>query len=466
MPQRDARIIGGLYRTGQIVRSDTMLTSYIAYDSNTNDVVGLYVIEVPAEQLSALPRLLQPLTQRQAIQSMHVIKLHNWGIDGSRIYIATDPPRGVTLQHLQNTENIVISRAVDICKQLALGLTVLHATGVAGLDLRPQFITVDTVSITDRVQIDDIGLRSLLQSLNFVSQQSSDDIGYLDPRYAPPEYIKSATTGPWSDIYQVGLLLFTLITGRLPFVGRTMAETGILQANNPVPHIQQYEHNVPRAFQAFIERCMEKEPAMRFSSATELVAALETLQQVVQSAQSVQSANNRSTEQAEVAPTREMSSLEVDAAQREGPQDGKKLRAPAVTNIPTEAGIYAYLTYEKKVSEKKPPELQRIPLLQKSIIVGRTDPKRGVSPDIDLTLFDPEMTVSRLHARISFEGSFFYIEDLKSRNKTRLGSLVLSPMRPELLQHEDVLSFGRVRMRFQIPGMGNIASIKKEQVSG
>lgn len=101
--------------------------------------------------------------------------------------------------------------------------------------------------------------------------------------------------------------------------------------------------------------------------------------------------------------------------------------------------------------------------MQKSVIVGRTDPKRGVSPDIDLSLFDPDMTVSRLHARISFEGSFFYIEDLKSRNKTRIGALVLTPMKPELLQHEDTVHFGRVRLRFQIPEMGVVASVKKEE---
>ncbi len=455
MPQRDGRSIGGLYRTGQVVATNSMLTAYTAYDSNTNDVVGLYVIEAHTdEQLAALPSISQFLTKRQSLQSTHIIKLYNWGIESRHIYIATDPPRGVTLQHVLNTENISISRALDLCKQLATTLTVFHTAGIAGLDLRPLLITVDTIGITDRVQIDDIGLRSLLKSLNYTSDQRQDDIGFLDPRYAPPEYIQSGSIGPWSDIYQVGILLFMLLTGRLPFTGRTVAETGILQATNPVPLMSQYTHGLPEGLQKIVEQCMEKDPARRFSSTTELITALEKLQRQVQPAAS------GSIELAGVVPTREMSSLDIGAALREAQGKKKEAQSLSLLKIPTEFGIYAYLTYEKKGREKKS-EFQRIPLMEKSVIVGRTDPKRGVSPDIDLSLFDPDMTVSRLHARISFEGSFFYIEDLKSRNKTRLGALVLTPMKPELLQHEDTVHFGRVRLRFQIPGMGAVASVKK-----
>ncbi len=460
MPQRDAHMIGGLYRTGQVISTTgNMLTAYTAYDSNTNDVVGLYVIEVPTqEQLATLPHILQPLTKRQSIQSTHILKLHNWGIDGSRIYIATDPPRGVTLQHVLNTENIDVPRAIDLCKQIAIGLTVFHAEGVAGLDLRPQLLTIDTLGITDRVQIDDIGLRSLLRSLNYVSSMRSDDIGHLDPRYAPPEYIKPDTIGPWSDIYQVGLLLFMLITGRLPFTGRTVAQTGMLQMTNPVPQMNQYTHKIPQELQGVVEYCMAKDPAQRFPSAAKLIAALEKLQQ------SVSPTANGSIDLPEVAPTKEMSSIDMKKALQEIHSSEQKSHPLPVTNIPTEHGVYAYLTYERKSDDKKAVELQRIPIMQKSIIVGRKDPKRGVTPDIDLSDFDTDMTVSRLHARISFEGSFFYIEDLKSRNKTRLRALVLSPMKAELLQHDDIIHFGHVRLRFLLPGMGNIGTIKKAEV--
>src|SRR5579859_6287262 len=249
MPQRDVRSIGGVYRLGQLLTTQGMLSTYTAYDHNTNDVVGLFVIEAPSA-LPVVQQWLPLLEKRRPIQSPHLIRLHNWGIDGQRLFIATDPPRGMTLHYVLDNEDIDFERAIHLALQLALGLKALHDQGIAGLDLRPQLITIDTIGISDRVQIDDIGLRTLLWKLGAPNGgQSVQDIGYLDPRYAAPEYINSGQIGPWSDIYQIGILFFTMITGRLPFVGHNPAETGILQSNSPIPRMAQYKHDTPEILQ-------------------------------------------------------------------------------------------------------------------------------------------------------------------------------------------------------------------------
>ena len=125
----------------------------------------------------------------------------------------------------------------------------------------------------------------------------------------------------------------------------------------------------------------------------------------------------------------------------------REVSEPLPQGIP-EDGVYAYLCHNSGNGQK-----QRFPLKEKSIIVGRLDPKRGLSPDLDLTAVDPKMTISRQHARIRFEGAFFYIEDLKSRNKTRLGEVVLTPLKAELLKHGATVTFGSVRMTFEIAGI-------------
>jgi pSer/pThr/pTyr-binding forkhead associated (FHA) protein len=130
-------------------------------------------------------------------------------------------------------------------------------------------------------------------------------------------------------------------------------------------------------------------------------------------------------------------------------------RNPAV---PEEEGVYAYLYYEKEGEETR-----RFAIKEHYVIVGRVDPKRGLTPEIDLTPVDARMTVSRQHARIHFEKTFFYIEDLKSRNKTRLGELTLTPLKAELLQHGDVLHFGSVRMVFRVPGMRDMPVLKDKR---
>ncbi len=468
MSQRDPRLIGGIYQVGQVFIAGEILTAYTAYNRNTNDVVGLLVITLPpAADLQIVHRYFQPLERRRLIQSPHVIRVYDWGIDGSRAYIATDPPRGITLRHVLDNENIDLLRALDLSRQMTQGLKVLHEQGIVGVDLRPQLITVDAVAVTDRVQLDDVGLRSLLNMLGYVNSQRADDIGYLDPRYAPPEYIRGGPIGPWSDVYQLGLLLFELVTGRLPFVGRNHAETGVLQSTHPVPRMAQYKHDTPAALQDLVDRALAKNPAERFANAEMFLAALEALQ--LPPPPPRRSSSDEwpiigattappDTKPSSVGLTAEMRPVDKDATLVERTE--RRVQPPSSSttlpqDVPTEAGVYAHLCFEKDGVET-----QRFAIKEKNVVVGRTDPKRGLTPDIDLSALDPGMTVSRQHARIRYEETFFYIEDLKSRNKTRLGELSLTPLKPELLQHGDTLHFGAVRLTFKVPGMPDLPVFK------
>lgn len=456
MTQRDMRMIGGLYRLGQVIATNGLLAISTAYNHNTNDVVGLFTIEYPATLAPQMVRqLLLPLQQRKLVQSPQVLALHNWGTDGLCVYIATDPPRGTTLRHVLNTENIELFRALDMIRQLAIGLKAFHEHSIMGIDLRPQLITVDQLGRADRVLIDDIGLRSLLNALGYQPAQPdsrSEDIGDLDPRYAPPEYINRSKVGPWSDIYQLGLLLFELVTGRPPFVGRTPAETGVMQNTSPVPRMAQYNHETPESLQEVIDCALEKEPTKRFASAMAFLTALDSIELLDERTIKSQPIKSASL-------TSEMPMVDgEDVALQKTHIDGQQPAPPASEKLPSILNgeeVFAYLCFEKEKEAD-----QCFPIMERNVIIGRSDPKRAFTPDIDLTALDPNMTVSRQHARIRFEKTFFYIEDLKSHNKSRLGELVLTPLKAEMLQHGDVLYFGSIRLKFRIPGMRDIPQIQ------
>jgi serine/threonine protein kinase len=460
MPQRSARIIGGIYRIGQIIARNGMLTTCTAYNHNTNDVAGLFVIECPpASPPEALQQLLRPLAKRRALQSPHVLHVHDWGVEGTHIYIATDPPRGVTLQHVLDTEDISIARALDITRQIAEGLKALHEQGIVGLDLRPQMITVDTLGIVDRVQIDDIGLRPLLGAIAAMSNQPDQDPESLDLRYTTPEYINGAPIGPWSDVYLAGLLLFELVTGRVPFLGRNSAETGIMQSTYPVPRMSLYKHDTPHVLQDIVDCALAKDPAQRFAHGAALLTLLEGVQLPTAIGPAAQ---DTKLTQAMSRLTDEMSPLveDVDDVTLRSTLIEENVTAPASYMQARDAEpepVYAYLC-----SERDGTEMQRIAIKQKSVIVGRVDPKRGFTPDIDLSAFDPGLTVSRQHARIRFEETFFSIEDLKSHNKTRLNQQALAPLKTELLQHGDIIHFGKVRMKFEIAGMKDLSPVARQ----
>src|SRR5260370_7334426 len=99
--RRNACLVGRVYQVGQVITTGPILTVYSAYNRNTSDVVGLLVLELPPMiDDETAQRLLEPLERRRLVQSLHVIHVYDWGMDGSRAYIATDPPRGVKLRHV------------------------------------------------------------------------------------------------------------------------------------------------------------------------------------------------------------------------------------------------------------------------------------------------------------------------------------------------------------------------------
>lgn len=489
MAQRSSRLIAGIYQVGQVITSGPLLTTCTAYNRNTSDVVGLLVIELPPGfEASAARQILSPLERRRAAQSQHVIHVYDWGFFGGRAYIATDPPRGIALNQLEDSENIDLARALDLATQMTRGVAVLQANGLVDTDLRPQLITVDTIGVDDRVQLDDVGLRSLFRQLGYVQGLGTSDIGYLDPRYMAPESIFQGVISSASDVYQLGIVLFELITGRPPFVGRTPAETGMLQSNHPVPRMTQFKHETPPELQAIVDCAMAKNPQQRYPHATAMLAALETVPRTRQlpgtgprravakqpttqpGSLSFSSRGDGTTTSMTRLPQNTpiealdtlIERMSVSSAEsgtekeRVDPSDTllesvneytQDSLADGGTLVPEDAPVYAYLDFEQPGEEP-----QRLAITSKYVIVGRVDPKRGITPEIDLTKLDAQATVSRQHARIRFEKTFFYIEDLKSRNKTRLGQLVLIPLKPELIQHGDEVWFGSVRMVFRLPG--------------
>ncbi len=445
MQQQNPRMFGGYYQVGQVISTGPLLMICTAYNRYSTDMVGLYVLELPPTvDVESAERLLQVFEQRRQVNSPHVIHVYDWGVDSASVFIATDSPRGVTLRHVLDTENLEIERALDLACQMARGLVALQKQGVVGIDMRPQLITVDMVGEIYRAQLDDIGLRLLLKQLGYTNSQRAGDIGYLDPRYAAPESLQNEPIGAWTDVYQLGLLIYEMITNRLPFVGRTPAETEVMQYTNPAPPMSQFRPETPQVLQDLLDRVLSKNPAQRFPNAVDLLQALESLPLAGKSLLSLVASNG---EDSGESPDDAETAQDGGAVDEEGTILRYPLQTPAFDT--EEEGALAYLHFEPEDEGGVP---RRFVIKSNYVIVGRVDPKRGVTPEIDLSAVDSQMTVSRQHARIRHEKSSFTIEDLKSRNKTRLRGLTLTPLQPEQLRDGDVVHCGSVRLVFRVAG--------------
>lgn len=444
--QQNPRMFGGYYSVAQVISTGPLLTIYTAYHHYSSDRVGLYVVELPPTMdEEAVERHLQVFEKRRQVDSPHVMHVYDWGVDEGSIFIAADPPRGVTLRHVLDEENLKIERAVDLARQMARGLVALQAQGIVGIDMRPQLVTISTAGEASYAQLDDIGLRQLLKQSGYMNSQPGGDIGFLDPRYASPESLQNGLIGAASDVYGLALLLYEMIANRVPFVGRTAAETEAMQCQNLLPPITLYCPDTPQSMQDLLARALEKDPAQRFPDAVALLQALESLPIGV-SPYPVASASGGGDggEMRDDDGKETVESQSVDDVSTVVPISSDT----SSFNTDVE-GALAYLYFE---AEGEGQESQRFAIKGNYAIVGRVDPKRGITPEIDLNSVDSLMTVSRQHARIRSDKSGFTIEDLKSRNKTRLRGSTLPPLQPEPLRDGDVVHFGSVRMVFRVAG--------------
>ncbi len=451
------RVVNGLYRLGPALISGTVAALFSAIYLATNEPAALLLARPPAKgDPEQAQRALQSARALTTLLHPHLLQLHEAGISENEYYLVTDL-RGRLLRELLNQEALALERALEIARQLTQGINALHSRKVFGLDLRPERIYIETAGRSDTALAADIGVRGFLQALGYDDQESAGTpLLQMDARYAAPEQLQRGACGPATDVYTLGLVLFEMIAGRAPFVGRTAADTRLLQLSQPVPNLQPLRGEAMPDLQTLIERALSKHPSLRFPDMGTFGAAIEALQEqiprrsstgkpaaqvytfrtapieVIQSqATGTQPATTQTQEGAQAISAIDPD-LERTDANREEPES-QTLR------IPARARLLLGESERKKV----------IPIARFPAILGRADPHRQQKPDINLAPYDARRSISRLHARIWYEGGLFYIEDLGSVNKTVLGELELTPYERQLLRRHDSIKLGLLQIIFE-----------------
>lgn len=447
MSQQPPRDVQGLYRLGPALISGHFAPLYSAYDLSTGETVALLLARPPGVfELSKWQSLLQPLKTLQSVLHPHLLHLRDAGLEDSECFAVTDL-RGRVLREVLNSQALPVERALEIARQVAHAAGALHAHKVHGLDLRPDRIYLESTGRHDTALIADVGLRRFLWSLGYNKKEITDDsLIRLDPRYAAPEQLQQQASGPATDIYALGLLLFEMIAGRLPFAGKSSAETRSLQLNAPVPNLSPLRGKALPELQTFIEQALAKHPSLRFADIESFVDALALVQTSYQQQKGAPGSGTLAGN-SPVFKTQPMDVLPGSASDRPAPvspslsslETSEPGDDEATLQVPGRARLLVGHSQRRKV----------IPLKRMPAILGRADPRQPIKPDIDLSAYDIKRSISRQHARIIHEGDLFYIEDLQSVNKTWLGELELRPYERQLLRRHDRIQLGLLELIFE-----------------
>jgi eukaryotic-like serine/threonine-protein kinase len=264
------------YRIESLVARSGMASIFRATDLNTNQPVA---IKVPHPEMEADPVLFDRFQREAEIgQKMDhpgVMKVFN-GEKRSQQYMVMEWVDGRLLrQILAEQGKLPIERAIKITLEICDALDYIHKHGVVHRDLKPENIMVDK---EDHIKLIDFGIAGQAGARRLTFAKLSNVLG--TPDYISPEQVKGKRGDARTDIYTLGVMLYEMLTGKVPFSGpNAFAIMNDRLLNNPVPP-RELNPEISPELQEIIYRAMERDPKNRYGSAREFAHDLEHPDQV------------------------------------------------------------------------------------------------------------------------------------------------------------------------------------------
>jgi len=251
---------------------------YRATDQASGEIVALKVLH---RYLAASPKVL--LRFQREVESVRIINHPNivlvrdvGEVSPGRPYYAMEWLQGRTLdEELVLRGSFSLGEVLEVMEGLCPALAAAHAAGIVHRDLKASNVMLIPSSEGFVVKLVDFGIVKLLDTAEGYSESGLTTIGASlgTPHYMAPEQIIASAVDARTDIYAMGVLIFQLMTGRLPFVAATAPELGELHLRAAPPRASALAP-VPTSVDTIVRRCLEKNPDRRYQSIDELLAAL------------------------------------------------------------------------------------------------------------------------------------------------------------------------------------------------
>ena len=257
--------IGSYEILGELGRG-AMGVVYKAYQVSLNRIVALKVLsEHLAQDAVFIQRFQREAKSAAQLNHPNVVTIHDIDCDGDTHFIAMEYVKGKTLSELvQEQGQLDVPHALRIVQQVLKALGAAHELGIIHRDVKAQNVMIDNA---DCVKVADFGLAKTAEDIVDLTLTGAV-LG--TPAYMAPEQCKGDPIDHRVDVYAVGVLLYQMLAGRVPFPGKTLAEVIQKTLNEPVPPIDQFNSEVPDAVFRIITRALAKHPADRYASAEEM----------------------------------------------------------------------------------------------------------------------------------------------------------------------------------------------------
>jgi serine/threonine protein kinase len=426
----------GNYRIESLLGSGGMGQVYRAVHVLLNRPAALKVMHGHlADDPGFKARFVQEAQAAADLDHPNIIQVYEFGEHGGQFYlvmelIADGSLRGLMRGQGSAGQHWSLDLGLDLVGQAADGLNYAHSKGMVHRDIKPDNLLVKRASTAEAsyaVKITDFGLARLAEG----GMRTMSGVTMGTPAYMSPEQFQDRNLDGRSDIYSLGVVLYEVATGYLPFEARTLSDAVYKHVYSEPPRPRDVNPSLSDAIEAVVLRCLAKDPADRYANAGDLKVAL-------QAARAGSGVNTQ-----------------MDASRASGPDlggvTGRVQTAHPTTFQAPEGGPPVYVptlmgvsqTPRIQVLEQSGRSVQVVNLTGDGLTVGRL-PENNIALDDD--------AVSRFHLRLDWDGYRVMITDLGSSNGTMLAGHRLLPHVGQTWNAGDWLRVGPFWLRLDLPG--------------
>ena len=260
-------MIGERYEIVGKIGSGGMADVYKAKDHKLNRFVAVKVMKVEFNNDDSFIRKFRREAQAAAgLANPNIVNVFDVGEDGGLYYIVMELVEGITLkEYVEKKHKLSVREATSIAIQVCMGLSAAHAQGIVHRDIKPQNIIIST---DGKVKVTDFGIARAASS-NTISANAMGSV-----HYSSPEQVRGGYSDAKSDIYSLGITLYEMVTGKVPFDGETTVAIAIKHLQEEMDPPSKYTPDLPYSLEQIIYKCTQKSPDRRYNSVNEVIADL------------------------------------------------------------------------------------------------------------------------------------------------------------------------------------------------
>lgn len=268
-----ANLLGDRYELLELIGRGATSRIYRARDRVLDRIVAVKLLreQYDQEQAILVARFNREARAVAALSNPHIVNIYDYGQHDGTYFIVMQYVDGTNLKDLLQREGrFEPAKAVDIIQQVLLALAAAHSHHLIHRDVKPQNILIQAAD--GAVKLTDFGVARALDDINLTTQGALVGTAF----YMAPEQISGGVVSPATDLYAVGVVLFELLSGQLPFQGNNQMQVMLQHLYDQPPSLAKLGINVPPALEKVIQRALMKDPAQRYQSADEMRNALQT----------------------------------------------------------------------------------------------------------------------------------------------------------------------------------------------